>query len=126
MGKDTFGKPGAPRLEIFKEKTGGPAVIYKKCGGTFRTVGEGDRSANVAPDFCGLVICDYEKGSIWDRLIPEKASSQKKELRNKILRRINGRLLTDGFPEGIDELLKKETFFVEIWIAGCEEKYTIK
>ena len=126
MGKDAFGKPGAPQPEIFEGKTAGKAVVYKKCGGTFRTVGEGDRSANAAPDFCGLVICDYEKGSIWDCLIPEKASSQKKELRNKILRRINGRLLTDAFPEEIDELLEKETLSVEIWTAGHEEKYTIK
>ena len=86
----------------------------------------GDRSANVAPDFYGLVICDYETGSIWDRLVPEKDPYQKKELKNKILRRINGKLLTDRYSEEIEKLLETDDFSVDIWIEGHEEKYIIK
>lgn len=73
--------------EFSRENGIGKIHMFEKCQGVFRSVGEGDRSANVAPDFYGLVICDYETGSIWDQLVPEKDPYQKKELKNKILRR---------------------------------------
>lgn len=126
MENDAFGKPGAPKPEFSRENGTGKIHMFEKCQGVFRSVGEGDRSANVAPDFYGLVICDYETGSIWDQLVPEKDPYQKKELKNKILRRINGKLLTDRYSEEMEKLLETEDFSVDIWIEGHEEKYIIK
>ena len=78
MEDDAFGKQGAPKPEFSRENGIGKIHMFEKCQGVFRSVGEGDRSANVAPDFYGLVICDYETGSIWDQLVPEKDPYQKR------------------------------------------------